>query len=289
MRVCLENVSLAFTGDGVEKSGFLRDISLNVNAGEIFGIFGPSASGKTSLIYSICGLLKIDRGRLLVNGEDPSRQKDGWKRFRKRLAVAFQFPEDMFFKGSIADEFWDVLKEKGLSREDAEGLAHKAMEIAGLDATFFWHVHPLRLSQGQLKMLSIALVHAQDRDCMILDEPTAGLGCLPKKRIITNISELCRSKDKICIIASHDTSTLLPVIDHGIILLDGRVVISGSRDDILCNPDCIISSGLSLPPLSDLAIRLKKAGLPICRIWTDTDQAAEDIAEIIKGRPNYSS
>lgn len=280
-KISLQNVSLSNARDDTKSPYFLENISLSISRGKVLGIFGPSAAGKTTLLFLICGLLKPDYGTVEVDGEDPTRQRDGWKKIREHMAVAFQFPEDMFFHESVSEEFWKILKEKGHTKKGAASLAHKALEWAGLDASSLLNRHPLYLSQGELRKMSLALVWAQDRECIIVDEPTVGLECIWKKRIIQDIIQDCHRRGKIGIIATHDTPTLLPLVDISIILDKGKIIIQGPWSEILNKPECLSSCGLSLPPLADLAIRLKNAGMQIHRIWKDLDQATEDINEWI--------
>jgi energy-coupling factor transport system ATP-binding protein len=222
-----------------------------------------------------------DYGKILVDGQNPSNQKLCWEKLRSRMGVTFQFPEDMFFQESISEEFWKILGEKGHSKKDVERLSHNAMKWIGLDANNLWSKHPFHLSQGQLRQLSLALVWAQDWDLLLMDEPTVGLDCLLKGKILKDLLQRCHQHDKLCIITGHDTSTLLPLVDYGIILDKGEIVLYDTREKILQKSDCLSSVGLSMPPLADLSIKLKKNGLPINQIWKDQGQAIRDLIAII--------
>ncbi len=279
--ISLEDISFSYDRNSKEKARCLKAISLKITQGKVLGVFGPSGAGKTTLIFLICGLLKPDHGRILIDGEALSDRKEDWKRLRSKMGVAFQFPEDMFFKESISEEFWNILGEKGYARENATRMAKQALNWAGLDADSLWSRHPLHLGYGQLRRLSLALVWAQDRDFLILDEPTVGLDCLTKKRLLKDIVHYCHQKKKLSIIACHDTSALLPLVDHGLILQGGEIVFQGTREKLLDKPECLASAGLSLPPLADLAIKLKRDGLPVNQIWKNLDQAIEGITEMI--------
>ena len=97
----------------------------------------------------------------------------------------------------------------------------------------------------------------------------------------------CKKKEKIGIIASHDTTTLLPLVDYGLILRRGEMIMQGTSEKILNKPDCLASADLSLPPLTDLSIKLRQMGLPINQIWRNLDDATHDIIELT--HPNKSS
>jgi energy-coupling factor transport system ATP-binding protein len=279
--ISLENVSFSYDRIKKLKNRCIRSISFRINEQNVLGIFGPSGSGKTTLIFLICGLLKPDCGRILVDGENLSEQKDAWEKLRSRMGVSFQFPEDMFFQESISEEFIEILGKKGHSREDAEHMAHRAIEWTGLAADSIWSEQPLHLSYGQLRRLSLALVWAQDWDLLILDEPTVGLDCLSKKKILGDLVCRCHKPGKLGIITSHDTSTLLPLVDHAIVLDKGEIALYDSREGILPKWESISSLGLSMPALAELSIKLKKAGLPINQIWQNQSQAIKDIVDMM--------
>jgi energy-coupling factor transport system ATP-binding protein len=279
--ISLENVSFGYDKDTNLKNPCLKNISFSINEQNVLGIFGPSGSGKTTLIFLICGLLKPDCGRILIDGENPSKQKDTWEKLRSRMGVTFQFPEDMFFHESISEEFTEILGKKGYSREDAEHMAHKAIEWTGLDNDSIWSAHPMHLSYGQLRRLSLALVWAQDVDILILDEPTVGLDCLSKKKILGDLVCRCHQPGKLGIITSHNTSTLLPLVDYAVVLDKGEIALYDSTEKILRKWEDISSLGLSIPALAELSIKLKKAGLPINRIWQNQTQAVKDIVDMM--------
>ncbi len=265
-----------------EEAYSLEDISLGIKSGEVTGIFGQSGSGKTTLIYLICGLLKPEKGKILINGEDPSKQKGAWKTIRKNLGVSLQFPEDMFFQESVLDEFKRILGDKRYTKDEIQSLAINALKWAGLDKVNLLERHPLQLSQGEMRRLSLALVRAQNSSCVILDEPTVGLDPIAKKKMVKEIIQYYRQEDKIVIISSHDTPVILPLVDQIIILKKGKIITQGSWNNILGKEaDSLISAGLSFPPFADLSIRLKMAGIPVKNIWKEFDQAKKDIVELI--------
>jgi len=274
--IFLDDISYSVQRHG-NKIYLIRNISFKMTQGDVWGILGPSGAGKTMLILLICGLLNPDQGKILVDGLHLSEQKNGWRSFRSKMGIVFQFPEDMFFHETVAEEFLKLLEIRGYSTEDAKRLAHEALEWAGLDPHSLWSRHPLHLSHGQLRLLSLALVWGQDWDLLVLDEPTIGLDSISKQRMLKEMVHRCHHEGKMGIIASHDTDTLLPLIDHALILQEGRCLIQDTSDDILSNPASLTAIGLSIPPLAELSFKLRNSGVPVRHIWRDLDQAARDI------------
>ncbi|MGA1790614.1 MAG: energy-coupling factor ABC transporter ATP-binding protein [bacterium] len=279
--ISVEDISFGYDKDN-HKCPCLKNISFQIRQGETIGIFGPSGAGKTTLIFLICGLLKPDKGQIRVNGESLSGQRNAWKGFRNKIGMTFQFPDEMFFHESVSEEFLHVLNKKGFSDEKAKALACEALKWAGLDPEAFWSRHPMHLSLGQLRRLSLAIVWVQKQELLILDEPTVGLECRFKKRLLEDMIAYCREDGRMGIIASQDTNTLLSLVDYALILKDGETVLLGSGGKVLSQPDCLTSADLSLPLLADLFIKLKQSGLPGNRIWRDLDEASHDIIEWLK-------
>lgn len=275
-----EHVSLS-----INKSGFsLQDISFSLKQGEVLGIFGPGSSGKTSLLYLVCGVYRPDKGRIIVNGEDVIKE-DTWKRIRHRMAVAFQFREDMFSHNSILDEFKGIFGNRITSRQELESLSLKALKWAGMKKPDILYRMPFHLSQGESSRLGLALVIAKDADCMILDEPTTGIEPASGKRLMHDLVRHCHRHKKIGIILSHDTRILLPLVDKSMILSDGRVINYGIWDEILDKYGLIPSVGLPLPPIAELAIRLKKKGFPVTRIWKNHNEASKALKSLLSSTP----
>ena len=276
--ISLENISFRYHHHHRYR---LQNVSLNVSQGSILGIFGPSGAGKTTLLFLICGLLKPECGHILVDGKNPLKCKSDFRDLRRKTGLAFQFPEDMVLQSAISEEFYKMMEKRDDPIPDIKQAAFDMLHRVGLDADSLWARHPLHLSHGELKRLSLALVWAKEPDLFILDEPTVGLDCQEKKGIMTEIIRYCRHEKKMCIMASQDTSTLLPFVDNTLILRDGKMIFWGTRGEILQYPEKLMDSDLSLPPMADLAIRLKKSGFPVHRVWEDLDQAIHEIMEII--------
>ena len=185
--ISLKNVSFRYHQ---HRRYSLQNISLNASKGNVLGIFGPSGSGKTTLLFLICGLLRPEYGHIGADGEELLKSKATFNQFRRQISLAFQFPEDMVLRGSVAQEFSKMIGETDCPGPDVKRVAFDMLQRVGLDADLLWHQHPLHLSHGELKRLSLALVWAQERDLLILDEPTVGLDCQEKNRIMTDITRM---------------------------------------------------------------------------------------------------
>jgi len=278
--ITLEHVTLK----NAEGQTILKDISCKVKKGEVLGIFGPSGSGKTTLLFLICGLTNPSEGSVLINGNNPSKDKGLWKKTRKDFAVSVQFPEDMFFQESVFGEFKKLYEGDGYSPELIRALAYDSLKWAGLDISGILERHPLKLSQGELRRLSLAIVWGKKKECIILDEPTAGVEAISKERLLCGIIGYCHENKKIGIMLSHDIRELLPLVDRIMIINKGKMVCHGGWAEVLENPDLLTSAGLCLPTFAELSIKLREAGIPVKNIWRQLDQAKEEILQLLSNR-----
>ena len=195
------------------------DISFTVSPGEIFGLLGPNGAGKTTTLECLEGLRQPDSGSMQIAGIDPTRDP---AKLRPVIGVQLQssgMPESMtpdeamkFFCAyhGVAPRF-DLLERMGLGTKR--------------QAQF------QELSTGQQRRLSLALASAHDPQVLILDEPTAGLDVSSRTELHAMMDEL-RAQGTAIILATHDMAEAEQLSDRVAILLNGRLVASGSPLDL---------------------------------------------------------
>jgi energy-coupling factor transport system ATP-binding protein len=158
---------VAFSYD--KKIQVLENINLEIFRGERIGLVGPSGSGKTTLGLLMAGLLKPDRGKILL--ENTPIEKIPAKQLRKQITMAMQFPERALIGHTVAEDI--AFGPRNLGYNDIESIIEKNLEQFQLN-----HLrdrHPFTLSGGQKRRAALAGVMAMDTSIIILDEPTAAL------------------------------------------------------------------------------------------------------------------
>ena len=195
----------------------VKDLSLNISRGEIFGFLGPNGAGKTTTINMICGLLKSDSGEVRVNGRS---MKDNYKECKRLMGLCPQdlviwesltCLEQLEFVGRLYDVRRDKARKKALELLEIMGLMDKGKKLAKT------------LSGGMKRRLNIALALVHEPEILILDEPQAGLD--PQSRIL--VREYIQSlAEKITVIlTTHDMDEAdrladrIAIIDHGQLLV----------------------------------------------------------------------
>jgi branched-chain amino acid transport system ATP-binding protein len=222
---------------GVSKhfGGFtaLSDVSLDIAAGERFGLIGPNGSGKTTLINCISGLLRNDAGSIRFQGEDISGLA-AYQRTRKGIARSFQVPRP-FHTMSVLENLL-VPSAYVVHMKDAEGEA-KAMEIlksiglaekAGLFAN--------QLSQVELRKLELARAMAARPRLLISDEAMAGLSGSEVDEVLAILFKLNESGITIIMI-EHIMQAVMRFSQRVVCLDAGKIICEGTPASIVQNPD----------------------------------------------------
>jgi lipopolysaccharide export system ATP-binding protein len=205
----------------------VKDVSLFLNRGEVVGLLGPNGAGKTTCFYMITGLIRVDQGQILLDGQDvttlPMYQ-------RARLGVGYLPQEPSIFRGMSVEQ--NVMSIVELS----EPKASKRREIVdGLLSEL--HVDHLKdapaaaLSGGERRRVEIARALATRPSFMLLDEPFAGIDPLA----INDIRDLIlflKGKGLGILITDHNVRETLQIVDRASIMFDGEVLFEGTPDAI---------------------------------------------------------
>ncbi len=213
-----------------DKNEILRGISFSARQGEFWGIIGPNASGKTTLLRCAAGTLRLISGQILLHGKPRESLKP------REFANLCSLLLDEIVPGPMAVMDYTLLARSllkppfspltSLDREKAEH-ALQAVELSEARDT------PLEnLSQGQLLMARIARVIAQDAPVILLDEPTAHLDPRHGFRIMELLSSLA-SEGKTVLAVLHDLSLAARYTDHILAIKDGIAVAQGLTSEVL--------------------------------------------------------
>lgn len=209
---------------GRKKVHALRGVDLCVHAGEIVGILGPNGAGKTTLLKVLLGVAKPDAGSGTLLGfaiGDPrGRTKLGY------LPENHRFPPYLTARQTL-----DVYGRLGrLDRETRERRIPRLVEEAGLSAWI--DVRVGKFSKGMMQRLGLAQALINDPDLLVLDEPTDGVDPIGRREIRDRLLEL-KSRGKTILINSHLLTEIELVCDRVEIMNRGRIIRSGSIEDIV--------------------------------------------------------
>jgi phospholipid/cholesterol/gamma-HCH transport system ATP-binding protein len=220
----------------------LRGIDLDVAREEIVVVLGRSGTGKSVLIKIIAGLLKADRGELMVLGRDlqhlqPNELHD------LRLLLGFSFQNSALYDSMTVREnleFPLIRNRRHLTKKQVDTEVEEVLRAVGLTQTI--NQMPAELSGGQRKRIGIARTLILRPQIMLYDEPTAGLDPTTSLEINSLIREVRKKYQSSAIVITHDLTCARNTGDRIAMLLDGQFVTQGSFEEVFKSDDERIQS-----------------------------------------------
>ncbi len=209
----------------------LRDVSLNVPAGCLYGLIGPGASGKSVLLKSIVGLVKPDRGRILVEGEDVTKLDDlALQKLRLKFGMLFQ-NNALFDYMPVGDNIAFPLR-RLYDLPEAEIQSRVAERLDRMALPGFQQRAVGGLSGGQKKRIGVARATVTRAPIVLYDEPAAGLDPVTSQKIFNLLRDEQRQSNATVIMVSSDVDRLLTVTDRVGMLLKGRLIFDGTTEQV---------------------------------------------------------
>jgi lipopolysaccharide export system ATP-binding protein len=220
-------VEKSFAGRKVVKGA-----SLYVRRGEAVGLLGPNGAGKTTIFYMVTGLIKADRGRIELDGNDvtglPMYQ-------RARLGIGYLPQEASIFRGLSVEEniraVLEVVEPNRRRREHDLNALLEEFNIARLRKT-----PSIALSGGERRRVEIARALATRPNYMLLDEPFAGIDPIAVGDLQALVRHLTNRGIGV-LITDHNVRETLGLTDRAYIIYSGEVLMEGRTEDIVNNPD----------------------------------------------------
>ena len=209
----------------------VKDLSISIDSGEIVGLLGPNGAGKTTAFYMIVGLIRCDRGSIILDGRDVTRLPVH-RRARRGLGYLPQ-EASIFRKLTVADNIRAILQTRtDLDRADRQSLLEELMEE--LHVVHVRDSLGLSLSGGERRRVEIARALAAEPRFILLDEPFAGvdpISVIDIQRIIRHLTQ----RGIGVLITDHNVRETLGICGHAYILNNGVLMAAGSPDEILSN------------------------------------------------------
>jgi branched-chain amino acid transport system ATP-binding protein len=217
------------------------DVSLTIRKGEFLGLIGSNGAGKTTLVNLISGFFPADRGTLLFDGRDITRQSIH-ERIGVGIARSFQLV-NLFDHLTVLDNvaltifsrqgktrwLWTIADRDGEVRDEAVavlrqfGLVAEAPLLAGA------------ISQGARKLLDVAVAYALRPKLLFLDEPTSGVSTREKAPIMDIITAVVRAEGITAVVIEHDMDIVFRYSDRIVAMHQGAILASGTPDEIRQN------------------------------------------------------
>ena len=226
----------------------LADIRLDVARGEFTGILGANGSGKTTLLKVMDGLIRDYSGRVLLDGADILKLKP--REIYRKVGLVFQNPDDQLFAQTVFEDVAFGPRNMGFGEEEVRQRVETALAQVEMAEAAGKNIH--NLSYGQKKRVCIAGLLAMGHEILLLDEPTAGLDPMGEQRMMELLASLNRDHGVTIVMATHSVD-LVPLFLHRLHVLDhGRVVTSGTPEEVFTSPEALAAVRLRLPHVAEL-------------------------------------
>ena len=183
----------------------LNDVTLEIQTGEFIGLIGHTGSGKSTLIQHLNGIISPSSGEILLDGENIHKDKAKLKEVRRRIGLAFQYPEYQLFEMTVYKDVAFGPTNLGLSAEQIHENVVAALNIVGIDETFY-EKSPFELSGGQKRRVALLRALWAPSDTLLLDEPFTGMDPDTLQRAAALLRQRCAGKPVL--LATHDKSAI---------------------------------------------------------------------------------
>jgi cobalt/nickel transport system ATP-binding protein len=226
----------------------LRGLSVRITHGESVAIVGANGSGKTTLLSHLIGVLFPASGSINIGGYPVTKQT--LPHIRRSVGMVFQNSDDQLFMPTVYDDVAFGPLNLKLPPDEVDSRVTAALDTVG--ALHLKDRTPYRLSGGQKRSVAIAAVLAMHPSILVMDEPTAGLDPLARRKLINLLKTFEHTK----IIATHDLDLVLDLCARTIVISAGTVLADGATLDIFHNQELLDQAHLEKP--------FRMQGCPVC-------------------------
>lgn len=252
-----EGLSYIIQLQGVEKTlgnqHVLKGVDLNIPRGKLTTIIGPSGEGKSVMLKHMIGLIRPDKGKVLIDGVNLGELSERkLNEIRKKFAMLFQSAA-LFDSMNVFDNVAFPLREKRLvSDKDIQRLVPEMLERVGLGP--MGHKFPAELSGGMKKRVGLARALVMGPEIILFDEPTTGLDPLMAHAIHDLILSMHKTFGFTGIMVSHEIPEIFPISDWVAMLKGGKIIAMNPSDEFQRSTDprvrefISVNQGMSLSP-----------------------------------------
>ena len=217
-----------------EKGNIVIDnLNFTINSGEFVTLLGKSGCGKTTLLKLINGIIKADKGKVVVEGKEI---KD-WDIIELRRNIGYVIQQaGLFPHMTIEDNIGYVLNMKKTAKEEVDKRVRELINIVGIDEEYL-KKYPRELSGGQKQRIGVARALASNPDIILMDEPFGAVDEITRKSLQEEIKKIHRELKKTIIFVTHDIEEALSLGTKVVILDKGKIILQGTAKDMVFNVD----------------------------------------------------
>lgn len=282
MSIKIQGLNSYYNRGSIYQIQALKDINLEIEAGEFVGLIGHTGSGKSTLVQHINGLLKPDEGQVTVNEFTIDHTSKNLSELRKTVGLVFQYPEYQLFEESVFKDIAFGPKNIGVPEADIERRVRSALDQVNLDFDRYAERSPFDLSGGEKRRVALAGVLAMEPSILMLDEPTAGLDPQSRNELLQELTQLHRERNMTMIMISHSMDEIARVAQRIIAMQKGSIVMDKPIQQAFEDVPFLESIGLDIPGVARLMYELRGCGFQFDSNSFQLEQAQAEILRELK-------
>ena len=276
-----EKLCYTYSSGTILENTAIKDISIDIEKGELIGLIGHTGSGKSTLIQHFNGLLRPTSGSIYVNDRDIWADKSKIRQVRFTVGLCFQYPEYQLFEETVEKDIAFGPKNMGLKEDEIKKRVLEAIHFVGLSESYL-DKSPFDLSGGEKRRVAIAGVMAMEPQILILDEPCAGLDPKGRDTVLGLIKEYREKTGSTVIIVSHSMEDIAKIATKVLVLNNGEVAMYGTVDEVYSHGEELAEMGLSIPEMTKLFITLKEKGYNVRTNIYTVEEGRKELLSLLK-------
>ncbi|KAA6340259.1 Methionine import ATP-binding protein MetN [termite gut metagenome] len=219
--ISIRNLNVVFPYRGKEIRA-VKNVSLDIRKGEVFGIVGTSGAGKSTLLRTINLLQQPTQGNVIIHGEDLTSLKgEALRKFRTNIGMIFQ-QFNLINSKTVYNNVAFVMKVVGKTKEEINRRVPEVLELVGLSGRA--DAYPAKLSGGEKQRVGIARALANKPYILLCDEPTSALDLENTNAILKLIKEINQTLDITTVIISHEIHVIKKICHRVAVMNDGEII-----------------------------------------------------------------
>lgn len=275
-----KNVSYVYGKNTPFEKVAVKNVSVTIKDDAVTGLIGHTGSGKSTLAQMMNSLIKPTSGEVLLDGKNINAKDYNTASIRFDVGLVFQYPEYQLFEDTVYKDIAYGPKNMGLSDEDIDERVYYAAHFTGISKDLF-DKSPFELSGGQKRRVAIAGVVAMDPKILVLDEPAAGLDPKGRNDILAGLCDFRRKRGNSLVIISHSMEDIAVYSDEIIAMNNGEILVNGTPEQVFTKSELLAKSGLDIPQVTEVLLRLKKMGVNVDDNKFTVEEAYEELKKVL--------
>ena len=286
MSIVVENLNYVYNPKTAFEKHALIDVNLTVDEGEFLAIIGHTGSGKSTFVQHLNGLIKLQSGKIVVDGIDLTQKKVDYKLLRATVGMVFQYPEYQLFADTVYNDVAFGPKNLKLSSQEIDERVREALNLVGLNFDYVSQKSPFELSGGEKRRVAIAGVIAMRPKILVLDEPTAGLDPSGKNEILNLVTKLRETTVHTVVMINHDMDEVARYATKVAVFDKGSVKFVTTPQKLYSKRDELVQMGLDIPTLAKLKLYLSSKGIEVGEDCLTSEKMTRELEKLAKGGEN---